>query len=49
MKLLQYLRAQFALGFHEGWNMYWSPFTGMAREVKKLWATHIHRRPNLHA
>ena len=48
--MIRRLRAQFLLGFHEGWSMYWSPFVAFARETKKVWASHVHRHDHqLHA
>lgn len=41
MKLLQ---EQFLVGFSEGWTMFWSPFSALAREVKKTWVSHVPRR-----
>lgn len=42
-KMIRRLRAQFLLGFNEGWSMYWSPFAALAREARKVWVAHVHR------
>jgi hypothetical protein len=31
------LRDQFILGFHEGWQTFWSPFTGLWTALSKPW------------
>ena len=41
--MIRRLRAQFLLGFNEGWSMYWSPFAALAREARKVWVAHVHR------
>jgi hypothetical protein len=31
------LRDQFILGFHDGWQTFWSPFTGLWKALCKPW------------
>lgn len=41
--MIRRLCALFLVGFHEGWTMYWSPFSALALQAKKVWTAHVHR------
>lgn len=35
--MMNKLREQFVLGFRDGWQAFWSPFTGLWRALSKPW------------
>jgi hypothetical protein len=35
------LHEAFWEGFHEGWTMFWSPFTGLYKAIAAHWRTHL--------
>jgi hypothetical protein len=39
--MIRRLKEQFALGFREGWAMFWSPFTAPVRQMRASWAAHV--------
>ena len=39
--MIRYFGEQFALGFREGWAMFWSPFVAPVRHMKLNWAAHV--------
>jgi hypothetical protein len=39
--MTQRLLAQFLVGFHEGWAMFWSPYVAFATRAKITWQSHV--------
>jgi len=35
------LAKEFQMGFQEGWNAFWSPFTGLYRAITSTWNRHV--------
>jgi hypothetical protein len=39
--MIQALKDSFLLGCREGWEMFWSPFTGLWRAFLQIWHRHV--------
>ena len=35
------IRKEFKTGFHEGWSMFWAPFTGLWQTISETWRRHV--------
>ena len=35
------LKQEFLMGFHEGWETFWSPFRALWHSILKTWRNHI--------
>ncbi len=39
--MIQALKESFLLGYREGWELFWSPFTGLWRAFLQIWRRHV--------
>jgi hypothetical protein len=42
--MMSRLKQEFVLGYREGWEIFWSPFTGLWRSLVRDWREHVRQR-----
>ena len=38
--MIEHLKQEFVAGFRDGWELFWSPFTGRWQAFRKYWICH---------